>query len=49
VTNIVKDNDKRTSKYIIAQASVNSNNFIVVDEEVKKSKSLIYVNNTQRD
>ena len=50
VTTTQSDGTKRTSKYISALVSVNnSNNFIVIDEEIKESKSLIYLNNTQRE
>lgn len=44
------DGTKRTSKYVSALVTVNnSNNFIVVDEGIKVSKSAIYLNNTQRE
>lgn len=44
------DGTKRTSKIINALVSVNNtNNFIVVDERIKESKSLIYLNNTQKE
>ena len=44
------DGTKRTSKFLSVLVSVNStNNLIVVDEEIKSSKSLVYLNNTQRE
>ena len=50
ITTAQYDGTKRTSKFLSVLASVNSsNNFIVVDEEIKSSKSLVYLNNTQRE
>ena len=50
ITTTQFDGTKRTSKFLSALVSVNnSNNFIVIDEELKESKSLIYLNNTQRE
>lgn len=50
VTTTQFDGTKRTSKFVCALLSVNnSNNFLIADEEIKKSKSLIYLNNTQRE
>lgn len=50
VTTTQFDGTKRTSKFLCILASVdNTNNFIIFDQEIKESKSLIYLNNTQRE
>jgi hypothetical protein len=50
VTTTQFDGTKRTSKFLCILASVdNTNNFVVVDQKIKESKSLIYLNNTQRE
>jgi hypothetical protein len=50
VTTTQFDGTKRTSKFLCILASVdNTNNFVIVDQKIKESKSLIYLNNTQRE
>jgi hypothetical protein len=50
VTTTQFDGTKRTSKFLSILASVdNTNNFIIVDQKVKESKSVIYLNNMQKE
>lgn len=50
ITTTQFDGTTRTSKFLCVLASVNkTNNFIILDQEIKESKSYIYLNNTQRE